>query len=142
MKYLILILCVSISLSIISGCGDSDSSIGPGTETPPDDIVGYWKLTKIVKNGVDLTDDCTTRSDMEITKSGNFFGDDYDYDVVQDLCLLNKFGGDWVHETSNEYTLSILGNEYTTKLNGDTLTADFIHAFDGKHYMLEHLREQ
>jgi len=139
MRNLVLILSVVISLSILSGCGDSGSDIEPRLETPTDDIVGSWKMTKIIKDGVDLTDDCTTRSVMTISKVKSFSGDDYD--AVQNDCVLTKFSGQWVHKTGNKYTFTISGKEFIMELNGDILTADFIHAFDGKHYIEEHIRQ-
>ena len=147
MKNLVLILSVAISLSILSGCRDSDDLIDPSPDPSPDpgpddDIVGYWKMTKIIKDGVDLTDDCTTRSDMTISNINSFTGKDYDYDAVQNTCPLTTFGGGWVHETGNRYTFEVLGNEWTQELNGDTLTGEFIHAFDGQHYIEEHVRQQ
>ena len=148
MKNLVLILSVAISLSILCGCSDSDSTIIPGseteteTETPPDEIIGYWKLTKIVKDGIDLTDDCTTQSDMTITKFNTISGKDYD--VVQNGCFLSRnFSGRWVHKNSNKYTFSIFGNPFNVVLNSDTIIrSDFIHAIDGQHYLLEHIKQQ
>ncbi len=140
MKNLVFILSVAISLSILSGCGDSDSDIEPRLETPTDDIVGSWKMTKIIKDGVDLTDDCTTRSDMTISKTNTFSGKDYD--AEQNDCVLTNFNGKWVHKTGNKYTFSIYGKEFIMEIYGDTLRADFIHAFDGKHYIEEHIRQQ
>jgi hypothetical protein len=137
-KILVLILSVAISLFILSGCGDSDGSVDPVPETPPDEIVGFWKLNKIVKDGVDLTDDCTTRTAMTVLETNSFYGKDWD--AVLNDCLATEFNGPWVHRTGNLYTFAVHGKEYTQVLNEDTLTADFIHAFDGKHYMLEYIR--
>ena len=147
MKNLVFILSVAISLSIISGCSDSDIDPGPeinepGPEIPPDDIVGYWQMTKIIKDGVDLTDECTTRSFMNISKLHSFVGDDFDYDVVNDDCLLTKFVGGWVHKIDNQYTFDIYEKEFIIELYGDTIRAEFIHFFDGQHYMEEHVRRQ
>jgi len=149
MKNLVFVFSVAISLSIISGCGD-DTIIDPGPEIesgpekPIDDIAGIWKLTKIIKDGVDLTDDCTTRSVQTISNFNSFFGDDYDYDVAQNDCLLTKFSGLWFPpETGNgnKYTFSNFGKEFIMELYGDTLTADFVHFFDGQHYLEEWIRQ-
>ena len=140
MKTQVLILSVAMSLFILSGCDDPDSSLNPGPETPSDDIIGYWDMTKIVKDGVDLTDDCTTRSDMTISDRGRFSGNDYD--LEQNDCVLTLFNGEWVYLASNLYTFTIYGNDYISELNGDTLTSDFIHPFDGKHYELEYIRHE
>ena len=140
MKYIVLILSAAISLFIVSGCSSTIEDPEPPEEVEVDVIVGNWKLTKIIKDGIDLTDDCTTQSLMVIKKTNLFSGDDYD--AVENDCLLTKFSGIWDHKISNEYTFSILGNEFIIELYGDTIRTDFIHAFDGKHYMEEHLRQQ
>ena len=140
MKNLVLILSIAISLIILSGCGDSDSFIDPGLETPPDDIVGFWNMTKIVKDGIDLTDDCTTRSNMSILTGSGFFGDDYD--AVQYDCLLTGFRGNWVHKSGNKYTFNIYGNDFIMELNGDNLKTEFLHQFDGQYYIEEYVRQQ
>lgn len=141
MKNLVLILSLAISLSILSGCSDSDS-MDPGLETPPDDIVGFWEMTKIVKDGVDLTDDCTTRSYMSISETNKFSGHDYDFIQSQNDCLLTTFKGEWVYLISNLYTFTIFGHDFTMEIYGDSLRAEFIHAFDGKYYIEEYIRQE
>ena len=140
MKNLVFILSVAISLFILSGCDDSESIIVVPPETPDDDIVGYWKMTKIVKDGVDLTDDCTTRTYQSIRETNKFSGHDYDYDAERNDCLLTLFNGEWLPLTSNLYTFTIYGNDYISELNGDTLTSAFFHPFDGQYYELEYNR--
>lgn len=138
MKNLILILSVAISLSMLWACNDAAGVDPPPT---PDPIVGHWKMTKIVKDGVDLTDDCTTRSDILISKDNSFSG--HDYDAVGDGCVLTNFSGTWVRfsKTTNRYTFIIHGAEFIVELNGDKLRAEFTHEFDGKLYIEEHIRQ-
>jgi hypothetical protein len=129
--------CIPILL-VITACSENDEIKPP----LPDPIIGEWRMTKIVKDGIDLTDDCTTRSDLIILIDNSFSGDDYDAET--NGCVLTNFDGTWWKSKTgndNEYTFNISGREFIQVLTGNKLRAEFIHAVDKKFYIEEHTRK-
>jgi hypothetical protein len=100
-KVFFLPMLATLLLLAFTACNDDDS-------LPQDKIVGKWKKTKVVENGVEKEPNCTYEGILEYKSDGTYISERYsdtNPDVtITDCSLFSTTSGEWVSNGNNSYT--------------------------------------
>jgi hypothetical protein len=108
---------------LIFSCSSSDDSDNDYSNSS---IVGSWKLTSILENGIPAHEKCDLETIMTMleTNKGNYT-QYYSEDETPDSCdESNTFDMTWSLASSSTYNLTFLGvgESFSAVLKGETLT--------------------
>ena len=96
-----------LTLIIFISCSGEDDSL------PQDKLIGKWKKTKVVENGVIQVPNCTYEGVLEYKSDGTFSSERYfdtNPDVtITDCSLFNTTFGTWVRNGNSSYTSTVDG---------------------------------
>ncbi len=100
------VLLITLIILMLASCSSDDSLV-------QDKLIGKWKKTKVVEDGVEQEPNCSYEGVLEYKSDGTFLSETYsdtNPDVtITDCSLFSTTSGAWVNNGNTSYTSTVDG---------------------------------